>query len=491
MNGLFQKLFGNVGAPNVLDRVSADPLDQVLVCFGDQHPDFWTVRHACQGTQIFGSTGSGKTSGSGRLLAHAFLRSGFGGLVLTCKPDECETWKDYCRETGRIDDLIIFSPAQPWRFNFMQYEFCRAGAGSRNTENLVRLFGTLAEVAERKSASSGPDYWSRAMNQLVRNAVELASIARGVPTLDLVAQIVSTAPQSLEDVSSPDWQDSSVCFRCIQEGDPLPKNELQAADWPQVVRFWINEFPSLSPRTRSCIVSMFTTLAEQFLRGEIRKLFCSEINIDPDVTFQDHKIIVVDLPVKGFSEVGVLAQVLWKQVWQRAAERRNIQAHPTPTFLWADESQHFITKYDATFQMTSRSARAMTVYLTQSLPNYYALMSRHETDSLLANLATRIWHRNSCVVTNAAAAETIAKSRQYRWSSGTSLSEGFDGAQRTSRNTGGSDSVEHQLLPGFFQSLRSGGAENDLLVDAVVFENGRIWSTGKNFLKATFSQHVD
>jgi hypothetical protein len=35
-----------------------------------------------QGTVIFGSTSSGKTSGSGQLLALKFLKAGFGGLVL-------------------------------------------------------------------------------------------------------------------------------------------------------------------------------------------------------------------------------------------------------------------------------------------------------------------------------------------------------------------------------------------------------------------------
>jgi len=52
--------------------------------------DAWTIRDACEGCQIFGVTGSGKTSGSGAALARAFLRAGFGGLALTAKPDERE-----------------------------------------------------------------------------------------------------------------------------------------------------------------------------------------------------------------------------------------------------------------------------------------------------------------------------------------------------------------------------------------------------------------
>ena len=42
--------------------------------------DVWRIRDACEGTMIFGGTGSGKTSGSGRTLATSFLAAGFGGF---------------------------------------------------------------------------------------------------------------------------------------------------------------------------------------------------------------------------------------------------------------------------------------------------------------------------------------------------------------------------------------------------------------------------
>lgn len=469
-------------------RETADPLETPLLYFSENPADVWTVRSACQGTQVFGSTGSGKSSGSGRMIAHAYLRAGAGGLVLTCKKDERRTWEAYCAETGRSEDLLIFAPGSPYRFNFMQYEFCRAGAGGRLIENLVRLFGTLSEAAERKNQVGNQDYWSAARNQLVRNAAELAAIARGVPSLELISRIIATAPTSPEALRSSDWQKASLCHALLIEGEQAEKNELQQADWPQVVAFWMNEYPNLSSRTRSCIVSMFTTLSEQFLRGEIRRLFCSGINIDPEVTFNDRKILLIDLPAKEYTDVGILSQVLWKFIWQRAVERRDISRHPWPVFLWADEAQNFATRYDAAFQMTSRSAMAMTVYLTQSLANYSAIMNHHETDSLLANLGTRVWHRNNCTVTNAAAADTIARTRQFRWNSSTSMTDGAFGEQRISRNVGGADSVEHQILPGEFQLLRTGGPPNQFLVDGIVYENGRIWSSGKNYLRVVFPQ---
>ena len=61
----------------------------------------FTIRQACEGVQIFGGIGSGKTSGSGAALARAYMRAGFGGLVLCAKKDEVDTWREYAAQTGR------------------------------------------------------------------------------------------------------------------------------------------------------------------------------------------------------------------------------------------------------------------------------------------------------------------------------------------------------------------------------------------------------
>lgn len=64
--------------------------------------DVWTVRDSFEGTQIFGATGSGKTSGSGATLARAFLKAGYGGLVLTVKREEAGQWRQWLAEAGGL-----------------------------------------------------------------------------------------------------------------------------------------------------------------------------------------------------------------------------------------------------------------------------------------------------------------------------------------------------------------------------------------------------
>ena len=68
--------------------------------------DLYTARSAVAGTFCAGSTGAGKTSGSGNALARAFLRNGWGGLVLCCKSDEANNWRKLCALENRSEDII-------------------------------------------------------------------------------------------------------------------------------------------------------------------------------------------------------------------------------------------------------------------------------------------------------------------------------------------------------------------------------------------------
>ena len=77
-----------------------------LVQFSPLKADIWTLDDAFQGTVIFGENGSGKTTGSGQLLAGKFLRAGFGGLVLCAEIEEADLWREIpasCRaRKGRL-----------------------------------------------------------------------------------------------------------------------------------------------------------------------------------------------------------------------------------------------------------------------------------------------------------------------------------------------------------------------------------------------------
>ena len=371
------------------------PLDMTLFHWTKSEP--FTLEDACKGLQVWGMTGSGKSSGSGQMIAMSFLRHGFGGLVLCAKNSEADTWREYCRRAGRENDLIVFSPSAPWRFNFLDAELQRPGAGAGLTENILQLFLTIAEIAGRGSGGGEgreeEGYWKRSLQQLLRNAIDLLVIGTGTVSVPDLYKIVVSAPTSYEQAEDAAWRKKSFCWQCLQQADAKPKTGYPVHDFQLVADYFLLEFPGISDRTRSVIVSTFTSMIDVLNRGVLRELFSTTTNLTPEDCLRG-KIIVVDLPVKEFAEVGQFAAVLWKYLFQRAIERRDVRENPRPCFLFVDESQLFTTSFDAMFQTTARSARCCTVYLTQSLPTYYARIGgdnpQHRADMLLANFVTKL-----------------------------------------------------------------------------------------------------
>lgn len=470
----------NATAPSL----SARPPDRDILTFSDREgrsPHPWTLQDACQGTQIFGATGSGKTSGSGRHLAIHMLRAGFGGLVLVAKPDEKTLWEGYADETGRRQDLIIVEPGGQYGFNFLDFEY-RAGRGSGLTHNLVSVFLAALESGQDRESTADP-YWEDALRQLLTNAIDLAAMANQSVHLPDITQIVRTAPQSLEEARSAAWQDRSDCWKSLERAHATVKEPERRKDLAETVHYWLLDFAGLAERTRSVVLNSFTSKATSLLRSPLRELFCSD-GPKPVTPIDSHngRIILLNLPLKEYGEAGRFSQIIFKTVWQRATERRKAEPTTTPVFLWADESQYFVTSHDMLFQQTARSTLAATVYLTQNISNYYAALGGRRghavTDSLLGNLQTKIFHANGDPATNEWAERLFAR-------------KVLPLRGKTLGDSGYSSSTHDSLQPVVpaleFTSLRQGGQQNGYFVDAIVFQGGRTWN-GEHFLAAKFEQ---
>jgi type IV secretory pathway TraG/TraD family ATPase VirD4 len=462
----------------------------------------WSVGDSFENTLCVGATGAGKTTGPGRMIAESALKNGYGMLVLMAKDDR-EFWKTLCRRTGRSRDLILFGPKEPWRFNFIDYEMTRGGSGAGLTENIVSLFSTVLEMSERNTGSGGgrddESYWRRACRQLCRNLVDLLMLATGRMSIPDLYRLVISAPSSLEQMRSDSWKKSSFCFHCLTEAERRPKTPSQARDFETVADFFMAEFPELSEKTRSIIVSTFSSMVDVLNRGILRDLFCGETNITPEA-IEDGYVVLVDLPVKQFGEVGLFAQAIWKYMFQVAIERRNVRRSPRPVMLFADEAQFTVSSNDMQFLSTCRASRVATVYLTQNISNFYAALggeqkARAEADSLFGNLNLKIFCANGDPVTNEWAANLIGRTRQCFYNANSSHQAGdwfdsvfgFGGGGQTS--AGMSEQMDFEVQPSDFTRLRTGGRQNRWNVDAIVFQSGRIFKdTGSTWRHATFKQ---
>lgn len=469
-------------------------LDDSVVQFGKMYS--WTLRRAVEGVQIFGGIGSGKTSGSGRTLAINYLKRGFGGLVLSVKHDELDIWKEYCRLTGREDDLIIVNPENDYRFNFLDYEMNRQGKGSGITQNLVNLLKTVIHANESKKSTmaSGDAFWENALDMLMHNLIDLCQLAYEKITLQDLLLIAQSIPNDSEELNkSETWLNTKF-------GDALLEirkkrkfsndfDDKKMFQYISIENYLLDNLINLSSKTRSIIEHSFTGLLHQLNRDPIYSLFCSgNTNFTPEDCITKGKIIFIDLPVKTFDKVGQNVQILFKYIWQRAMERRDVKENDRPVFLWADEAQNFIHEHDIDYQATARSARVCTVYLTQNLPNYFAHLGgetgKYHIYSFLGTLSTKIFHANTEKETNEYASNLIGKSIHLKKSESKNInSAGY------SKTEGTSEDIDFIIPPEQFNMLLTGGKLNRYLVEGIIHCQEAPWKNdGLPYYKTFFNQ---
>jgi len=496
-------------------------LDQPIIeLVSATEKNYWTIRHAVEGVQIFGGIGSGKTSGSGRMLALKYLKAGFGGLVLTVKPDEKKAWQDYCQITGRTNDLIILEPGGKHSFNFLQYESARGGSQGAITENIVDVLKTVIRAGEEKSSGKSDDpFWETALDMLIFNVIDLCKLAYGNISVQEMYNIVQTIPKGEENIASKSDDDVIKPFQKAFEAarqnvtvqidtwfETLPSSErtrLQQSDTFETElieavpdarllkfldQFFFDNFIGLSEKTRSIIDFTFSGFLFRLLREPVYSLFCRHplSTVTPEDSLKG-KIILVNLPVKLFHKVGRDCQILFKYIWQRAMEQRQITDHSRPLFLWADEAQNFLHEHDADYQATARSSRISTVYISQNLPNYYASMGgkqgEYKVKSFLGTLGTKIFHANADMETNRYSSELIGDAFFEEQSDSVTYSRQFSKSKSTSLK------IDRIVRPEEFARLRTGGPNNKFWVEGYLHRQGDVVARDQNYIKMLFNQN--
>lgn len=471
----------------------------------------WTIRQAVEGVQIFGGIGSGKTSGSGRMLALKYLQNGFGGLVLTVKPDEKDLWVDYCKESGRLDDLLIIEPNSPYQFNFLNGE----GNQGNLTENIVDVLKTVIRASEEKASGKADDpFWESALDMLLFNVVDLCRLAYGKVSVQEIYSIAQSLPKSdgtgLKDgARNAFYKAFTMAQNKVQTEltaweQSLDKNKLaqlekqntyeavlfeavpDARILSYIDQFFLESFMNLSEKTRSIIDFSLTGFLFRLLREPILSLFCANTsNFKPEDSLTG-KIILINLPVKLYQKVGRDSQILFKYIWQKAMEKRNIEENDRPVFLWADEAQNFIHEHDSDYQATARSSRIATVYISQNLPNYYANMgggrAEQKVKSFLGTLNTKIFHANADVDTNRYASEYFGDVC-FEETSSTTTAAGQFSASRTK-----SIKFDRLIRPEQFNRLRTGGEQNAFVVEGYIHLQGNVSSKENSDSKIKFNQ---
>jgi hypothetical protein len=518
-----------------------DELDRPLVRYSEHGGS--SMRDFFEHIQVFGKSGSGKTSASGKAHAMALLRSGAGGVVVVVKPDEAQLWADYCREAGRESSLVMFNEYAG--FNFLNWEALRQGPNA--IAGIVDYLIHILDIAKGGQAVSkedgGADFFKSAAAQRLRYVIPALYSAYGEVTLAGVLQFLTSTPSSPKDVdpAAPEraaFHALSFMSQTLQRMASNPAIPLSVGDQNNIMRYWRDEFPRGAAKTEANVLMTVSATLDRFMHGRLRDMFCGQTTIVPELTFAG-AVIVLNMPIMNWGADGRIAQLVFKYAFQRAVMARNALAErfrDRPVFLWADESQYIVTPDDPMFLSTARGCRASVVYLTQNLPNYIEQIGgaspRDAAMAMLGNFGTKIFHANGCADTNTYASELIGRSLQWRrnvgqnegWNTsdgfnmgrnvGTNVSSSVSHSERggstssTSfgssagsswgismssgrsggRSSGMSEVMDYAVQPSLFAQLRQGGPKNRGEVDAILHRASSGFRNGSNVLPVIFKQ---
>ncbi len=411
--------------------------------------DFFTLRQAVQGTHVFGGIGAGKTSGAGRALAGAYLKAGMGGLILTAKPEEVELWADYCKQHGREDSMILFTDKEGC--NFIAYEFARKGgteAVSSVTDTIMKILDAADLAAGQQAGKAGDAFWTKTARMTLMYAISALYAATGNVTVNDIVRFLTTLPSKAPTTEEEKAKlDENFAVSILHQMRTNPARAIPDDLKVQTISYWRMEWLGYPEKTRGSILAHVSSSLNRFNTGMLRKCFCDKTTIVPEMTFSGGAIIIMALPVLTHNEDGVIAQQLFKFLWQRAVESRNglpPQFRERPVFLYADESQFFVNSYDDNFLSTCRGSKACVVFLSQSLPTYYSMLGKEKSDAVdgyLGKFMTHVFHLNPDPRTNQYASSLIGRGIQRRRSGnetkGSSIQKG--------KTSGRSDSGTYTL----------------------------------------------
>jgi type IV secretory pathway TraG/TraD family ATPase VirD4 len=452
--------------------------------------DSLTVKQSFEGIFVAGQSGSGKTSGPGQGLARAMLRNGYGFLVPTTKPDDARTFAEWARLEGRGEDVRLFSPERNYCFGLLDYAYHSAGVrGSGDTENVVALLTDLLEVKNRNRGSAGDQqFWIDSMRRMLGHFLDLLAFSGETITFAGVNKILQSSPQSMEEVQSKEWQEKSYANQLVDRAVANKKlSAVQQSDLGLAIEYELGVLPKMEERLRSGIMATLDSITYPFLRGRLAMLCDGKTNLCPEDCFRGERaaIIILDLPIKQFHMTGQFIQILFKRLWQQAAEKRDIKMYPRPLCLFCDEGQNFCTKYDSLFQATARSARVSSVFMTQNLDSLQSQVGKPETEALLGNFNLKIM----CSTDHTPTAEWAAKKIGESWVLGSNASVSLGGEGNASG--GVSEQRRYIVEPSEFVRLRKGGEENNFFVDGIAFRSGRPFeAAGTNHMRVRFPQKI-
>ena len=489
-------LLGTEGM-KLLELPKGDPLDRALYHWHDGTP--FLVRELLKSVAIFGQIGSGKSSGSGLLLARAAVKlPNSGGLILASKPEDRDFWERIFKEAGRLDDLIVFGKNEPARCNFLDFELKQGGDARSLTEFLV----VTGESLSKGGTGENGKYWEMIRGRILYNAIEPLRVGWGEASIPWIQKFISTActnpaeqwRRTLKEGEAETprhlWE-KGAHYQTLLRAQAAAKSAVEESDFHLNLDFWMNEFPYMDNKVRSTALADVTNVLHTYNTGIVREMVSTTTTVSP-ADMEKGKWIFMDFPLARYGDSGKLIMHGMKLLTQKYILRRHAKPGDPVIVIHADEAQNMINSFDFEFLSMCRSHHGCMIYLTQSIHAYFAAMGKedYKAKGFLTNFATKIFHTLGDGE-SAQWASNLLGQRREQFTSSTpksdlTLGEEIFGNAGSSYTT--SETYQPILQPSVFQGgwMRTGGPPS-MKVDGIVIKPERFLS-GENYLFTSFDQ---
>lgn len=467
-----------------------DPLDDLI--FRLTAGDPFNIRHLLNSVCVFGRTGSGKSSGFGRMAMYSLAAHPlFCGLVLAAKPEDKGEWQAAFKAAGREKDLVVVEPGGAHRLNVLDY-IARSGGDARE---IVRCLMNINETLRTSDSSGGEnaDFFQRETERQLYHAVVIVMAATGGASAPDLQRFVNGAARNPQQIADATWQ-AGFHHQCIKKAMTNAKAGREKHDVELAIDYELGELPGMADRTRSSIEVGSLGLLHVICSGLASSLLSEGTTISPDDVLAG-KTILVNVPPAEFGDTGACVNAAFKYVMQRRMLRRVFKPGERFVLIYADEAQQFVNSYDSTYLAQCRSHGGGMVYLTQSKHSYYAALhgqkGRHQVDALLSNFGLKVFNALGDIETAEWASNLCGKERKLYMGGSTSPDEDvFDAMFGSTRFSGSFNEQLHPIIEAheFLNGLATGGAANAFLVSAICVRSAEPFSNGRNFIRTSFSQ---
>ena len=297
----------------------------------------------------------------------------------------------------------------------------KSGAKNDYWEKSMRLLLThiigLLRLAEAKY---GPEHYSITVRNINKFITSMPHGGEKVDAQSYVIQVLGAAEQHVNDLQTKYNKNKNA--ELFPGYNPFKDTFNIAHDvYNDAFHYFYGQYFIMPENTRGGIESTFFSFAGYFMGdGILAKRFSREVSekLDPSVTISGEKpkILILDFPEKLYSTNGLIAQSLYKNIWQNTVEGRGKDEvkNALPCFLWIDEAQFFLTDRDQKFLTTAREAKCITCLITQSKANYDQKLGSQLSNALLNLLGSVIFHWQNNPETNAWAVKVMGQEKRIK-----------------------------------------------------------------------------